>query len=110
MGAAKRVHPQFGAPDGAQPDNATVSGGLLTIAAQKQQVLNPDYQAGSTNWKQNRQYAQYTSTSMTTSGKKSFLMAGSRRAVRSTPVKAVAGLLNLGNGQSWPASGEVDIM
>lgn len=56
-----------------RPDNATVSGGLLTIAAQKQQVLNPNYNAGSTDWKQNRQYAQYTSTSMTTMGKRSFL-------------------------------------
>ena len=56
-----------------QPDNATVSGGLLTIAAQKQQVLNPNYDASSSDWKLNRQYAQYTSSSLTSSGKQSFL-------------------------------------
>ncbi len=35
-----------------QPDNATVSKGwLLTIAAQKQRVTNPNYNAGSSDWK-----------------------------------------------------------
>src|ERR1017187_1262173 len=55
-----------------EPSNATVTGGLLTIAAQRQQVTNPSYVAGSTDWTKSRQYAEYTSSSMTTSGKHSF--------------------------------------
>jgi beta-glucanase (GH16 family) len=94
-----------------QPDNATVSGGLLTIAAQKQQVLNPNYKAGSTDWKQNRQYAQYTSTSMTTSGKKSFLYGRFEMCGQiDTRQGSWPAFWILGNGLSWPASGEVDIM
>jgi beta-glucanase (GH16 family) len=94
-----------------QPDNATVSGGLLTIAAQKQQVLNPNYKAGSTDWKQNRQYAQYTSTSMTTSGKKSFLYGRFELCGQiDTRQGSWPAFWILGNGLSWPASGEVDIM
>ena len=94
-----------------QPDNATVSGGLLTIAAQKQQVLNPNYNAGSTDWKQNRQYAQYTSTSMTTSGKKSFLYGRFELCGQiDTRQGSWPAFWILGNGLSWPASGEVDIM
>jgi len=94
-----------------QPDNATVSGGLLTIAAQKQQVLNPNYKAGSTDWKQNRQYAQYTSTSMTTMGKKSFLYGRFEMCGQiDTRQGSWPAFWVLGNNLSWPASGEVDIM
>ncbi|HEY4015268.1 MAG TPA: hypothetical protein VGM06_18115 [Polyangiaceae bacterium] len=55
-----------------QPDNAMVSGGLLTITAQRRQVANPNYVAGSSDWKTNRQFAQYTSSSLTSSGKRSY--------------------------------------
>ena len=34
-----------------QPDNATVANGMLTIAAQKVHVANPNYVAGSSDWK-----------------------------------------------------------
>jgi beta-glucanase (GH16 family) len=94
-----------------QPDNASVGSGLLTIAAQRQQVANPNYKAGSSDWKQNRQFAQYTSTSMTSSGKWSyeygrFEMCGQIDTRQgSWPAFWV-----LGNGKSWPSSGEVDIM
>jgi beta-glucanase (GH16 family) len=94
-----------------QPDNATVSGGLLTIAAQKQQVLNPNYDASSSNWKDNRQYAQYTSTSMTTSGKRSFEYGRFEMCGQiDTRQGSWPAFWILGNGKSWPSSGEVDIM
>src|SRR6185436_7834001 len=37
-----------------QSDNATVSGGVLIIEARREQKANPNYQAGSTDWKRNR--------------------------------------------------------
>jgi beta-glucanase (GH16 family) len=94
-----------------QPDNATVEGGLLTIAAQRQQVANPNYVAGSTDWTKNRQYAQYTSSSMTTSGKRSFLYGRFEMCGKiDVRLGSWPAFWILGNGKSWPASGEVDIM
>jgi beta-glucanase (GH16 family) len=94
-----------------QPNNATVSNGLLTIAAQRQQVTNPNYMAGSSNWQTNRQYAQYTSSSMTTSGKQSFEYGRFEMCGQiDTRQGSWPAFWILGNGRSWPASGEVDIM
>jgi beta-glucanase (GH16 family) len=94
-----------------QPDNATVSGGLLTIAAQKQQVANPNYVAGSSSWQTNRQYAQYTSSSLTSSGKRSFQYGRFEMCGQiDTRTGSWPAFWILGNGRSWPASGEVDIM
>ncbi|MBV9949547.1 MAG: family 16 glycosylhydrolase [Myxococcales bacterium] len=94
-----------------QPDNATVSGGLLTIAAQRQTVTNPNFVSGSSDWKKSRQTAQYTSTSMTTSGKRSF-QYGRFEACAQIDTRAGSwpAFWSLGNGRSWPSSGEVDIM
>jgi beta-glucanase (GH16 family) len=94
-----------------QPDNARVANGILTIAAQKVHIANPNYQAGSTDWKRSRQFYDYTSTSMTTSGKHTFTYgrfeARARIDVRqgSWPAFWV-----VGTSGGWPAGGEVDIM
>ncbi len=94
-----------------QPDNATVANGLLTIAAQKVHTLNPNYQSGSTDWKTNRQYYDYTSTSMTTSGKHSWQYGRfEMRARIDTRQGSWPAFWILGDSTSWPASGEVDIM
>jgi len=94
-----------------QPDNATVANGLLTIAAQKVHVLNPNYQSGSTDWKKSRQYYDYTSTSMTTSGKHSWQYGRfEMRARIDTRQGSWPAFWILGDGTSWPQSGEVDIM
>ena len=94
-----------------QPDNATVSGGLLTIAAQQVHILNPNYVAGSSDWKTNRQYYDYTSTSMTTSGKHSFQYGRfEMRAKIDIRQGSWPAFWILGDGTAWPQSGEVDIM
>ena len=94
-----------------QPDNATVSNGLLTIAAQKQQVKNPNYNASSSDWKLNRQYADYTSSSLVSSGKQSFLYGRFEMCGQiDTRQGSWPAFWVLGNGRSWPSSGEVDIM
>ena len=63
-----------------QPDNAGVLGGVLIIEARRERKANPNYQAGSSDWKTNRQYAEYTSTSMHTSGLHSWRSVASRCA------------------------------
>ena len=94
-----------------QPDNATVAGGLLTIAAQQVHILNPNYVAGSSDWKTNRQYYDYTSTSMTTSGKHSFQYGRfEMRAKIDVRQGSWPAFWVLGDGTAWPQSGEVDIM
>src|SRR6202142_3628923 len=94
-----------------QPSNATVTGGLLTIAAQRQQVTNPSYVAGSTDWTKSRQYAEYASSSMTTSGKHSFQYGRFEMCARiDTRLGSWPAFWILGNGRGWPSSGEVDIM
>jgi beta-glucanase (GH16 family) len=94
-----------------QPDNATVSNGILTIAAQKVHVMNPNYQSGSSDWKKSRQYYDYTSTSMTTSGKHSWQYGRfEMRARIDTRQGSWPAFWILGDSTSWPQSGEVDIM
>jgi beta-glucanase (GH16 family) len=94
-----------------QPDNATVANGLLTIAAQQVHILNPNYVAGSSDWKTNRQYYDYTSTSMTTSGKHSFQYGRfEMRAKIDIRQGSWPAFWILGDGTAWPQSGEVDIM
>jgi len=94
-----------------QTANATVSGGILTIEGKRETVANPNYMAGSSDWKRSRQNAQYTSSSITTSGKRTFTYgrfeARARIDVRQGSWPA---FWTVGTMGGWPAGGEVDIM
>jgi beta-glucanase (GH16 family) len=94
-----------------QPDNARVEGGFLVIEGRRERVTNPNYQAGSTDWKTNRQYAEYTSASLLTSGLHSWQFGRLEMRAR---IVAKAGLWpawwTLGTSGEWPSNGEVDIM
>ena len=52
-----------------QPQNAVCHKGLLVIEVKKETRPNPNYVAGSNNWKTNREQIEYTSSSMNTSGR-----------------------------------------
>jgi len=94
-----------------QSDNATVSGGVLIIEARREQKTNPNYQAGSTDWKRNRQYAEYTSSSLITSGLHSWQFGRFEMRGR---IDTRAGMWpawwTLGVSGEWPSNGEIDIM
>jgi beta-glucanase (GH16 family) len=94
-----------------QPDNATVRDGLLIIEGRKERVANPNYQAGSSDWKTNRQYAEYTSTSMTTWNLQSWQYGRFEMRAR---IPTSAGMWpawwTLGVSGEWPSNGEIDIM
>jgi beta-glucanase (GH16 family) len=94
-----------------QSDNARVEGGLLVIEGRRERVTNPNYQAGSSDWKQNRQYAEYTSTSIHTRGKQSFEFGRFEMRGR---IPTAAGMWpafwTLGVSGEWPSNGEVDVM
>ena len=86
-------------------------GGLLIIEARREQKANPNYQAGSTDWKRNRQYAEYTSSSLITSGLHSWQFGRFEMRGR---IDTRAGMWpawwTLGNSGEWPSNGEIDIM
>lgn len=94
-----------------QSSNASVKDGLLVIEGRKERVANPNYQAGSSDWKTSRQYAEYTSTSMTTSGLQTWQYGRFEMRAR---IPTSAGMWpawwTLGVSGEWPSNGEVDIM
>ena len=93
-----------------QSANATVANGLLVIEARKETVQNPNY-TGSGDWKTTRKTAEYTSSSLTTSGHQSFQYGHFEMRAR---IPTEAGMWpawwTLGVSGEWPSNGEIDIM
>lgn len=94
-----------------QPENARCEGGLLIIEGRREKIKNPNYTSYSTNWKQNREYAEYTSSSLTTRDIHSWQYG---RFVMKAKIDTRPGLWpafwTLGVEGSWPHCGEIDIM
>jgi beta-glucanase (GH16 family) len=94
-----------------QADNATRRSGFLIIEGRRERLPNPSYRAGSGDWKQSRQFAEYTSSSLHTRGKQSFRFGRLELRAR---FPAYNGLWpawwTLGNNGEWPSNGEVDIL
>ncbi len=94
-----------------QSDNATVSNGCLVIEGRKEQVTNPNYVAGSGDWKLQRKYAEYTSSSVTTQNSFSFHYGRIEvRAKIPTSTGSWPAIWLLGDKWEWPNNGEVDIL
>lgn len=94
-----------------QPDNAVCEDGALIITGKKEKVRNPNYEAGSDDWKKNREYAEYTSTSMTTYNKMHFKFGRIEiRAKIPTAQGAWPAIWTLGEWWEWPSCGEIDIL
>ena len=51
-----------------QPENAWCEKGLLIIEGRRERKRNPQYEPGSQFWKTGREYAEYTSASVTSKG------------------------------------------
>jgi beta-glucanase (GH16 family) len=94
-----------------QPENAWCENGLLIIEGRRERKKNPDFQPGSANWKTNREYAEYTSASLTTKGIASWRYGRFEMRAR---IDTRAGLWpafwTLGVEGPWPSDGEIDIM
>ncbi len=97
-----------------RPTNAVVRHGMLIIEARRQRVANKQYRPGSKNWIHARKWAHYTSASLTTLGKESWLYG---RFEMRAKLPAGAGMWPafwlLGTDVSkvgWPQCGEIDIM
>lgn len=94
-----------------QPDNAYCRDGFLIIEARKEQKANPDYEAGSKNWKNNRQFIDYTASSLKTQGLHSWQYGRFelRGRINVQPGMWPA-FWTLGVSGEWPSNGEIDIM
>jgi beta-glucanase (GH16 family) len=94
-----------------QQENAKCKNGILIIEARRAQLKNPNYSKGSVDWKKNRQLTNYTSSSINTSGKKSWTYS---RFVMRAKIDTNSGIWpafwTLGVAGKWPANGEIDIM
>ncbi len=94
-----------------QRQNAVCAGGNLVITGKKERKPNPNYVAGSTDWKTNRQYIDYTSSCLKML--KTLAFKYGKLEVRAR-IDAQTGLWpaiwTLGVDGEWPSNGEVDVM
>lgn len=94
-----------------QKENAICQSGNLIITGKKERKPNPNYIAGSNNWKTNREFIDYTSSSVVM--QKSHAFQYGKLEVRAK-IDAQTGLWpaiwTVGVSGEWPSNGEVDIM
>lgn len=96
-----------------QPDNASIREGLLIIEGRREKVLNTHYDSTSENWKRNRKYAGYTSSSINTREKHSFQYGIFEVRARIDTARGMwPAIWTLGThpNRGWPSNGETDIM
>ena len=92
-----------------QPDNAFQEGGNLVIEGRRQNFANPDYVAGSNDWRTNRGFVNYTSASLITKKRWKYSKIVVRAKVTNHAGTWPA-IWTLGASCEWPSNGEVDIM
>lgn len=98
-----------------QSDNAFQKDGYLVFEARKESPVNtrqnPNFVAGSTDWKTARRYINYTAASIKTAGKRSWLYGRFEIRAKVTNLDGTwPAIWTLGNSCEWPSNGEVDIM
>lgn len=94
-----------------QPENVTCKDGLLVFEARKEEVTNTNYELGSSDWRRATPAANYTSSSIQTSGHHEWQYGVFEIRAR---IDARPGLWPaiwmLGRRGGWPGGGEIDIM
>jgi len=94
-----------------QPDNARCEKGLLIIEGRRERKKNPNYDPNSRDWKANREYAEYTSASLTTKGLRNWHYGRFEMRGRiDTRPGLWPAFWTLGVDGEWPSNGEIDIM
>lgn len=94
-----------------QEENAACKNDVLVIEARKEKKPNPIYSKDRNNWRQNREFIEFTSSSIKTIGKKEF-QYGRFEIKAKIPLESGAwpAIWTLGTSMEWPSCGEIDIM
>lgn len=94
-----------------QEDNAFCEDGKLIIEGRKEQVSNTNYNPNSNNWRESRELASYTSSSLNTKGKHDWLYGRFEIRAKIPVQKGMwPAFWTLGIEGEWPSNGEIDIM
>jgi len=94
-----------------QEDNAVCKDGVLLIEARREQVKNARYAPESDDWRQSREYAEITSSSLRTRGHFDFRYGRVEvRAKIDTAMGSWPAIWLLGTSGRWPENGEIDMM
>ena len=94
-----------------QSNNAWCENGYLIIEGRKEKVENPNYDSTSSNWKENRKFAEYTSSNLTTMDKHNWKFGRfEMRARIDTRDGLWPAFWTKGIEGKWPFCGEIDIM
>jgi len=94
-----------------QPENARCENGLLIIEGRRERKPNPRYRPDGKSWRDNRQYVEYTSASLTTRGLHKWMYGRLEMRGRiDTRPGLWPAFWTLGVEGQWPGCGEVDIM
>lgn len=94
-----------------QAENAHCEKGLLVIEGRRERKPNPRYKAGSSQWRENREFAEYTAASLQTRGKHAWQYGRFEiRAKIDTRAGLWPAFWTLGVDGEWPNNGEIDIM
>lgn len=94
-----------------QSENANIIDGNLVITGKREIVKNKAYKEQSSSWKENRKFANYTSSSINTNGKFDFKYGIVEVRAKIDTVSGMwPAIWTLGAEQGWPSNGEIDIM
>lgn len=94
-----------------QTDNAVCKDGFLVIEARRERKPNPNYQPDSEDWRENREFIEYTSSSLLTRELHTWQYGRFEiRAKIDTSPGMWPAFWTLGENDVWPACGEIDIM
>lgn len=94
-----------------QSENAKCSEGRLLIEGLRADFPNPLFEAGSNDWKKNRNRVHYTSSSINTKGKLSWLFGRFEiRARIDSTLGSWPAIWTLGVHKEWPSNGEIDLL
>jgi beta-glucanase (GH16 family) len=94
-----------------QNSNATCKNGLLVIEGKREKARNEAYKEGASDWRQAREFAEYTSACLITRGRAHWRYGRFEiRARIDTCMGLWPAIWTLGIQQEWPRNGEVDIM
>lgn len=94
-----------------QPQNAYCKNGVLIIEGKREKIKNPNYLENSSDWRTQRAFADYTASSIMTSGHHSWKYGRFEiRARIDTSMGLWPAIWTLGVQGEWPRNGEIDIM